>query len=423
MNRKQQGKRAGASSWAVRTLVVGACLVLPGVAMAEEVPEKMKLILSPGSGKGDVIIFSPGDAGIIRREKRKEAVGGEVPAAEESLDSHHPGASEAVVLPTQALGDNAPENPAPDIVFGEQAAIPPAPTLRDNDPYLYRSTMALNVGYRLDNLNWTISDIDGSPNILSELDWKDIESTVLSSELRWSDSSHFYFRGNLEVGWLFNGMVRDSDYLGDDRSEEFSRAFADTEDGSLYDFSGAVGYRFDLPPSGSPVRLHVMPVVGYSWNAQEFDLTHGRQELSDYGFPVEVGEFPGLQASYDTLWQGPWLGVDFELRLGDKHLLTGSYGYYWFDYEGDGDWNLREDFAHPVSFHHDAQGEGSRISLGYHYNLSKDWQVRLTYTLVDISTDSGQDTTYFNDGTEIGVPFNGASWDSSSWLFGIGYTF
>ena len=442
MNRPRQA-RAAVGWRRVSVLLMAVSLGFPGMAPAEPPPGEMKLFLSPGSGNKEVIVFSSDAGGTIRRESSdgqeknqgtETAAAGVSPLVPEVLPSEQeqgkqPRAQSGVVGQADDItpaisaiaSDGESESVAttlePFPAAPKETAPPPV------DPYLYRSSISWGPGYRVDNLNWTISDTDGSPNSLSELDWRDVTSSVFATELRYSDSTHFYFRGNFEIGWIFDGSVRDSDYYGDDRTEEFSRSKSDTEDGSLYDFSAAAGYRFDIPAGRSPVRLHLIPLLGYTYNSQEFDITHGRQVLSDYGFAMEEGEFAGLHSSYDTLWKGPWLGIDLELRLGERHKVTGSYGYYWFDYEGQADWNLRDDFAHPVSFRHDADGEGTQVALGYRFSFNKQWHLSVFYSHVDISTDSGHDTTYFADGTEVDVPFNGASWDSSVWILGVGYNF
>lgn len=443
MNRKR--KNFGTGGKRISSLLLASLLGVSGTAYGDSAPSELKLFLAPGSGNREVIVFSPQAGGAIRRQALEEqeagkgdasktaqrqssaeAVGGEplerpepVPANSDSVPEDREIAAPAALQPVEAQGEALTAAPAPAAL--PQANAPEAE--QPDDPYLYRPSLTMGFGQRVDNLNWTISARDGSPNILSELDWRDISSNIIATELRYSDSTHLYFRGNFQIGVIYEGSMRDSDYLGDDRTMEFSRSKSDTEDGSLYDLSGAVGYRFDVPFGTSPVRLHLVPLVGYTYNSQEFDITHGRQILADYGFAMEVGEFSGHHSSYDTLWKGPWLGVDVELRLGERHTLTGSFGHYWFDYEGQGNWNLREDFAHPVSFRHDADGEGTRFSFGYRLNFHKDWYVSLSYSRVDISTDRGHDTTYFSDGSEVDVPFNGASWDSHSWVLGVGYNF
>lgn len=414
------GLRPAFFAW---TLAAGCFLAFPSSLVAEELPGELKLILAPGSGRGDTIIFSPVADGIIRRESRRSSTTGLLPTV----------GQEAVNLDGMSRNktadgggseiDDAFSLPAPDakVMSPADGAVATAPSFAET--LAYRPKLSVGLGYRVDNLNWTISGTNGTPNILSELDWEKVESAVLSTEYRWSNKTQLYFRGNFDAGLIFDGGVRDSDYLGDDRTYEFSRSYSDTTDGSLLDFSAAVGYRFDIPLDGGSSRLHLMPIVGYAYSTQDFDITNGTQVLSAYGFPVELGDFAGLDSSYDTVWKGPWVGLDLELRVGDTYSLTGSLSYYWLDYEAEADWNLRSDFAHPVSFRQDADGDGISFSLGYRYNLSTHWFTTINYTYRDFSTDRGNDTTYFSDGSTVYGLFNGASSDSSTLIFGFGYNF
>jgi len=81
-------------------------------------------------------------------------------------------------------------------------------------------------GYQLDQLDWNISgSIDGlgSPNILSELRWENLDVFMPV----WVGSYYLiyvYIRGQLARGNITSGKNQDSDYCNDNRTGEFSRS-------------------------------------------------------------------------------------------------------------------------------------------------------------------------------------------------------
>lgn len=297
----------------------------------------------------------------------------------------------------------------------EQEPIAPKPLYVDFKPEFSMST-----GYRRDNLNFSISPSDGSPNILSELTWVDLDTFEVTSEGRWSNSSHIYVRGGFGLGWIENGDIYDSDYLSDDRQDEFSRAIADADGGTVWDATAGVGYRFDLPLSASGGKLHFIPMAGYGFNAQNFSMRRGVQL---HWFDIPLGPIEDLHSTYKTIWEGPWVGFDTILGINDKHSLSATFAYHWPSYEAEADWNLRSDFAHPVSFEHSANGKGVTGSLAYRYVFSDNWFFNMEFDYRNFKTGSGDDTTYFSDGTYTIITLNEAEWESYSILFGIGFTF
>jgi outer membrane protease len=365
---------------------------------AVPIPGELQLILKPGKGGGDAILFSPLGDEPARRER-------------------------AVIRNLRIL-----KQPPADEVASEES---PLPEVSDRAPQLLASTteytgyqpeFKLTTGYRRDRLHWSIAALDGSPNILSELRWDEVESLELAGELRWSNPSNLYLRACGAVGWIVDGDNRDSDYLGDDRTLEFSRSYADT-DGSVMDGSIGVGYRFDLPLFSVGDRFHLMPLAGYSYHAQNLEDTDGRQVVAAYGFPMPLGPFGGLDSSYDAYWHGPWLGFDFDLGLSERHHLTGSLEYHWADYRAEADWNLREDFQHPVSFRHKADGEGVMASIGYRYRPQNRWFLELDVHYRNMSADAGEDKTWFSDGSSLETRLNEVEWESWSVDIGLGFLF
>ena len=277
-------------------------------------------------------------------------------------------------------------------------------------------------GYRVDQLDWNIagSKNGNNPNILSELTWDDVESYQLKFEGRMVWPRRIALRGSLAYGWIFDGKNQDSDFLGDNRTLEYSRSNNSTEDDDLWDISFAAGYPIRF---GKAVIGTVTPLVGYSHHEQQLKITNGYQTIPP------LGPFPGLDSSYDTEWKGPWIGIDLHFKSADIISLAHrfetylTYEYHRTDYDAEGNWNLRKDLDHPKSFKHDADGEGYVIRAGFNFRFTQHWALNLNFDYLDWSTNDGTNKIFFADGTETKTRLNEANWTSWDLMFGVSLRF
>ncbi len=277
----------------------------------------------------------------------------------------------------------------------------------------------LDTGYRTDELYWNIAgDINGeNPNVLSELKWTDLKIYQLRLALDILVDRHCCLRASAGYGKIVGGDNQDSDYLGDDRTYEFSRSNNDAGDGSVLDLSVGFGYRYR--PADGPVT--VTPMVGYSQNEQHLTMTDGYQTLDPYDL-VGLGSFSGLDSTYDATWKGPWVGLDLSYDMTKALRLYGAAEYHMAEYEAEANWNLREEFAHPKSFVHDADGTGVVLSGGIDYALRNVWSVGLTADYQVWRTDSGLDTTFFSDSSApMSTQLNEVHWTSYAVMLRITY--
>ena len=247
------------------------------------------------------------------------------------------------------------------------------------------TSISFNNGYRADELDWNIAgDTEGrNPNVLSELTWEDLKIYQVKTEgdilLNW-----FFMRASFGYGWILSGKNQDSDFSGDNRTEEFSRSNNNSSNGNVFDGSIGAGYQF----KPGTKRFRITPLVGYSVNEQNLSLTDGFQTIPS------TGAFENLDSTYDTKWKGPWVGVDLSVEATAAITLFGSVEYHWADYEAEANWNLRDDLAHPVSFKHSADGNGLVVSAGGTFALNKHWFVNANVNFIDWSTDPGTDQTF-----------------------------
>ncbi len=280
---------------------------------------------------------------------------------------------------------------------------------------VYRNAFSIDAGYRVDDLDWNIAgDINGSnPNILSELTWKDLKIFQVRTTGKVFVARGLLIEGRLGYGWIYDGTNRDSDYLSDNRTGEFSRSDNRADSGQVLDASIGLGYMF-IFGEGYGI-MHFTPLVGYSHSEQDLTITEGFQTIP------YTGPFAGLNSSYDTRWSGPWVGAEVLFDFGEANI-TGLFEYHWADYYAEANWNLRTDFAHPKSFEHVADGNGIVIALDWNVALAENILLSAGIEYRNWSTDHGIDRTFFASGATSETRLNEVNWKSTAFTGAIVFT-
>lgn len=288
----------------------------------------------------------------------------------------------------------------------------------------------LSLGYRVDQIDWSIAGNNSgtNPNVLSELVWSDLnilqlqlDGRVETADLLWLKTNTL-FVGKLAYGKIYAGDNRDSDYVGDNHTLEWSRSINQADDGFTFDISGAFGPKFELLAG----QMSLTPLFGYSVHMQDLSMTDGLQTVSDGSHspsPAPLGPIVGLDSSYTAYWWGPWFGLNLQLAPLEKLSIEMTGAYHIVEYFAEADWNLRSDLAHPISFEHEAHGTGLVIGLKSIYQLNQCWSVTFAGNAQYWQTGEGQDTTYYADGTRGGTRLNEVNWESYALMAGLRYRF
>lgn len=304
-------------------------------------------------------------------------------------------------------------------VYGANAAVPGGsePAVVQTSKFRPEVQMVFDAGYRRDDLDWNIAgDSSGhNPNVLSELTWDDLESWQVKFMGSMIIPNIVALRGYADYGWIFDGDNQDSDYLGDNKTYEFSRSNNKSDDGDVWDASLAVGYPFRW---NQAVIATFIPLVGYSKHEQNLKITDGYQTIPP------LGSFPGLNSSYDTEWKGPFLGIDMRFKAGipsnfaERFETYFTYEYHWADYHAKANWNLRDDLRHPKSFEHEADGTGWIIGGGVNFILQRHIALNFDINYQNWRATDGTDKVYFADGTTAKTRLNEVNW--STYAIGLG---
>ena len=284
----------------------------------------------------------------------------------------------------------------------------------------------LDVGYRQDELDWSIAGWaptvpDRYIDVLSELSWTNLETLQVRGHLALPLPRGWLLSGYAGVGGSWAGDVRDSDYLDSGRRQEWSRSQNDAADSLMVDVEAGIGYVF----AGNGAfggGWRVVPSAGLALRVQDLNIRDGKQTVSQT-FPGQhpdvsappLGPFAGLDSSYRAEWFGPWAGLQVALA-GANGLSLGLSAQYHFlsSFSATADWNLRDDFEHPISFEHEADGQGIALHGSIDYAPARrSWSLGLGLGWRKHWTDAGTDTVYFSDNTVGRTRLNEVNWRSS----------
>jgi hypothetical protein len=260
---------------------------------------------------------------------------------------------------------------------------------------------------RMDELDWNIAG--AGVNVLSELTWDGMRATGGELSGRIGLPFGFVALGQAGYGHIHSGDNQDSDYLGPDRTLEFSRSNNGADDGLLLDSSLALGYEI----TRGPLDLRWMPMVGFAYHSQELNIDEGMQTIP------ATGPFLGLDSHYDASWFGPWAGLQLSLQPHERLRLKTGLELHAARYKAVANWNLRSDFAHPKSFEHSAQGLGTVLSGELAWQMTRRWTLDLTARWLYFETDPGRDTLYLANGGTLSTRLNQVRWESLQLAAGV----
>lgn len=279
----------------------------------------------------------------------------------------------------------------------------------------------IRAGYRRDEIDFTIAGPNGVPNIISELTWDNLKIATISTGTTLFLDKRWLVNFDFTYGRIFDGDEQDSDYLGDNRTLEFSRSNNATEDGDVYDISVSTGYRWQ--PETTNIKMEVRPLLGFSYHAQNLQITDGVQTLSKPPMNIPLGPFSGLDSTYDATWFGPWLGLDSVFKFNEQFQLDLGLEYHYAFFDATADWNLRGDFEHPESFTHDAEGYGIVTRVAGQYKFHPDFTLGLSLDYQDWTADrDGEIEFFFASGSQFKSKLNDVNWRSYSINLGLNFT-
>lgn len=266
----------------------------------------------------------------------------------------------------------------------------------------------VSAGFRRDTFRWSIAGFENTPNILSELQWKDLRIAQAEGMINYTSCSNYVVRVAGDFGAICHGQNIDADYAFNDKQGLFSLSRNKAGKGFVYDIDAAVGYRV----TSTFDRFWATPLIGYSYHGQHLHMYKGRQAIALDDDSIEIIiPFANLHSTYNTRWFGPWIGLDFMARVESCAYVFGGFEWHLLSYRGFGHWNLRNDIG---DFVHKAHGTGYTATLGGTWEIWTNVGIGVSGEFRYFKTRHGREVTpiFIPDFPEIKARtrFNQAKW-------------
>lgn len=184
---------------------------------------------------------------------------------------------------------------------------------------------------------WNTQAPSGSPNVLSELTWRGVDSLVTEIHADAVFRDRLVLQGTLGVGPIIGGAFLDSDFAGDDRQNRFSHTRSDVTGETLIYSNLDVGFRLvSWTQPHSPVLGYLQAFTGYQFWIEYYEASGANGTLSipdDVVVVEETFTFQSIRLGAEAkvpLYKGlalrlrgvylPWTRSD----LRDNHPLRGD---------------------------------------------------------------------------------------------------
>jgi hypothetical protein len=238
--------------------------------------------------------------------------------------------------------------------------------------------LSLSTGSQNEDFHWSIAGNSNgqSPNVLSELKWKNVNGQEYKAAMQWNVWRRFSLFADYSRVSVTSGSVNDMDYQGDNRTAPtYTGNFSDNK-GNTSSWSAGAGYIIF-----NNKLFSLVPYVGFGDNVQNFYLV----DLT--------GQFPALNSNYFARWNGPFIKED----------LT----YNQVNYTAQGNWNLINEFQHPVSYRHVAKGYGINANARLAFSITNHIALNIGYGYYKWETGNGTDQLYLTSGQVDNTRLNG----------------
>jgi hypothetical protein len=252
---------------------------------------------------------------------------------------------------------------------------------------------------------WEVSFFDwddflGEGTGRSLLKWEDLDSIVYRLAGVYRVNDWLALEAAFGFGTIDDGRNTDTDWLTTARVNNFvySQSIADT-DGDLSLFELTAAFRLNRLMNMSRIGGEWDFLFGYSYYEESVGDRNGIQTI-EYGQPV-YESFSDLDSTFDFQWRMFRLGLRGETEVGDKWRLRGQFAaLLGIAYEGEGFWNLRDDFrAESPNFVQEASGGvGFDLAASLAYQFTPRFYAELGYRLLSLRVRDGSDYIYFADG-------------------------
>jgi hypothetical protein len=270
----------------------------------------------------------------------------------------------------------------------------------------------ISLGPRLDEMHWSRSGGPGGPNISTEAIWRSVDSIQLGFGFQAKTDAGYRLQTRATYGSIYDGTARETEYLGNNRSNASSRVEGETNNDDVYSISVSLGREFPITDTQSTT---ITPLVGFSYQEQNFRISDGFQVREPFGQAINVPD-----STYRAEWWSTFIGLQLDYQ-GSRWDTYGRVEYHNADYEATGNWHLRGDFQHPVSFRHKSDGSGPIYAVGARYRINNNLAFNASFSWSNWDADSGVDRAYMSDGRVTSTDLNTVQWEHNALMLGVSY--
>lgn len=231
---------------------------------------------------------------------------------------------------------------------------------------------------------WNNQAASGSPNVLSELTWRGVDSPVTEVNVDAVFRERLVLQGTLGIGPIIGGTFIDNDYAGDDRTNRFSSTRSDATGEALIYFTADVGYRMvSWTQPHSHVLGYVQAFAGYQFWIEYYEASGANGTVSIPDDEVVVEE--------TFTFQSIRLGAEARVPL-YRGLAVRLRGVYlpWTRSDMRDKHPLRNDLEQDPSFKASAEGGiGYQLEGALQYDLGNRFSVEAGYRYWRIESGDG----------------------------------
>lgn len=264
--------------------------------------------------------------------------------------------------------------------------------------------LAFNSLVENSNFEWSIAgNIQGnSPNVLSELQFKDIVVIGGNIEASYEFINNIHFNVLYQLGSVTSGSGVDTDYEEDDYQRITFNENFQSNDGNSKTFKMGLKY---------------FPI-----HNRKFELGAGlHYRNSSREFTLLSTDLEDLNSSYNLDLEGFQFSLNPIYKINNLFKLNAHISYSRLTYRANANWNLIEIFQHPISFIHISNADMRECQLGVIYDFNKHISLQSAGTWRTTKVIEGLDKSFLKNGSEISTQFNGGSLESLSLNLGILY--
>jgi len=268
-------------------------------------------------------------------------------------------------------------------------------------------------GWRADYLRWKVRfPEDGGATGVSVLTWSQVQSITTGVHFETTYRERWMLRATGSFGGAVGGFNTDSDYTD---GFQYSKSVSSARGSTFWDTSLAFGYHIPFHEQ----RLVLTPLIGlqyqYAWlRMRGGAITVGEdsgESLSDLNNSYRPNIFNGFVGSELAWMATPWLKFSGGLQLG--------LGYYYARAQ----WNLRDEFAQPLSFVHNGLAWTIEGNLGAEVMISRQWSIFSRVFSRGSMVVDGRDRIQFSDGSSSTTQLVNMTWATLGVDLGVGFRF